>query len=82
MEILDWAALSRLVPELAIMVLFIWYNQNESRAWREFLARQSAEMIAAISKLSERMDTMNAVLIHHDASAAQAINRIMNSDEE
>ncbi len=56
---LDWGALSRLVPEIALVVVFIWFtlkrdtaaaerNQRNHVEWRQFLDEQRESFLAAL----------------------------------
>ena len=56
---LDWAALTRLVPEIAIVTVFVWFTlerdkrqHDESKSnqseWRRFLDEQRESFLAAL----------------------------------
>jgi len=59
MTAVDWAGLSRLVPEIALVVLFIWFTLERDKrsgthddknhlAWREFLSVQRDDFLKAL----------------------------------
>ena len=59
MSAVDWAGLSRLVPEIALVIIFIWFTLERDRrssanadkdhqSWREFLNIQRGDFLQAI----------------------------------
>jgi len=63
---IDWSVLSRLVPELVIMIIFAAFVERMNRRqdtaqekrdglWREFLQKQSEQTVAAISRIAEEV---------------------------
>ena len=56
---LDWAALSRLVPEIALVAIFVWFTlerdrrassnaESNHKEWRSFLDIQRNDFLTAI----------------------------------
>lgn len=71
MSTVDWAALSRLVPELAVVAVFVWFNLENNKQWRDFLRDQQEQTVEALKSLTEEVKAMNSVLLRHDAASAR-----------
>ena len=68
---MDWVALSRLLPEIALVGIFVWFvlelskrqfDSQEARdtQWRDFLSQQSKQSNEAIGRIAEEVKAMTA----------------------
>lgn len=63
---IDWPTLTRLVPEIAIVLVFIWFTlerdkrrdsseEKRDHLWREFLSKQQERYADALARLAEEI---------------------------
>lgn len=63
---IDWAVLTRLLPELALVIVFIYFDlerdrrqmqkdERQSKEWREFLTTQQNQNGVALARLAEEI---------------------------
>jgi len=70
---MDWSALSRLVPEIAVVVVFIWFilerekrqderDKNRDQLWREFLKEEREQRNVFSTRIAEEIKTNTTTL--------------------
>lgn len=93
---IDWAALSRLVPEVALVLVFMWYAQQRDKAnvdaqkerddeWREFLREERSVREAMLrDERASRAENANVIgnKIDNLAAVAVATNALLAQHDQ
>lgn len=85
MGAIDWSSLSRLVPEIALVVIFIWFtlerdkrqdasSEKRDAAWREFLKEQREQNNLAIARIAEEVKDNTKALAMMNKAIIEAAN--------
>lgn len=87
MAAIDWAALSRLVPEAVLVIIFMFYSERRDKHWQEFLREERAErhreadaVTAGLTAVSSMTNATNQLLTQHDAWERQTQARRFQED--
>lgn len=67
---MDWTSLSRLVPELALVIIFVWFTlerdkrqaaseERRDKEWREFLKEYKDSNNLALGRLADEIKANN-----------------------
>lgn len=85
---IDWSAISRLVPEAVIVIIFMIYSERRDKNWQEFLRQEREErhregdaLTAGLSAVATLSSATNHLITTHDAWERQVASQRRATDD-